>query len=100
MLLAISFQDPFLTATVHPPLQSVELIHGRFVDLLELVMRGSCLVQDAAELCRSTLRLDNSTLTLGGFVKSCHQQALALAQIVRKKVGVVHHAHCFSDFYE
>jgi hypothetical protein len=25
---------------------------------------------------------------------------LALAQIVRQEVGVVHHAHCCSDFYQ
>ena len=76
MLLAISFQDPFSTATMHPPLQSVELIHGRFVDLLEFAMRGSCLVQDAAEL-------RHSPLPLGGFSKSRQQETLAFAQVVR-----------------
>jgi hypothetical protein len=39
-----------------------------------------------------------STLTLGGFSEGCQQQTLALIQIIRQKVGVIHHAHCCTDF--
>ena len=100
MLLAISFKDPFTTATVHPPLQSVKLIDSRFVDLLELMMRGSCLIQDAAELRHLPLGVSKSTLTLCGFSESSQQETLALVQITRQKVGIVHHAHCFTSLFQ
>jgi hypothetical protein len=93
MLLALAFDDPFTSSAVDPALESVEFIHGRFVDLSELVMRGSGLVQDAAEL-------RHPPLPLGGFSKGRQQETLAFAQVVRQKVGVIHHAHGCSDFYE
>jgi hypothetical protein len=85
MLLAFSFEEPLATLAVDPPFQAIQLRHGRFVDLFELVMRGGRLVQDAAEL-------RHTTLTLSGFVKSSQQEPLALGEIIRKSASVVHNA--------
>ena len=97
MLLALAFEESFATLAVDPPLQAMELLHCRFVDLLELVMRGGRLVQDAAQFLCSTLRLDNSTLTLDGFLESRRQKSAALGEIVGKSVGVIHNVRCCSD---
>ncbi|MBA3485327.1 MAG: hypothetical protein H0T51_26330 [Pirellulales bacterium] len=64
---------------------------------LQLSVRGGRLIQNAAEFRRSTLRLDNSTLTLDGFLKSRRQKSAALGEIVLKSVGVIHNAPCCSD---
>ncbi len=45
------------------------------------------------------LRVGESTLMLGSFSKSGQQQTLALIQVVRQEGGVIHYAHCCSDFY-
>jgi hypothetical protein len=100
MLRAISFKDPFTTAPVHPPLQSVKLIDSRFVDLLELMMRGSCRIQDTAELRHLPLGVSKSTLTLCGFSESSQQETLALVQFTRQKVGIVHYANCFTSLFQ
>ena len=100
MLLAISFKDPFTTAAVHPPLQSVKLIESRFVDLLELMMRGSCLIQNAAEFRHLPLGVSKSTLTLCGFSESSQQEMLALGPSHRRRDGIVHHAHCFTSLFQ
>ena len=76
MLLAFPFEEPLATLAVGPPLQPIELLHGRFVDLLELVMRGGRLVQHAAQF--------------GSPLECRQQESLALGEIVRKRVGVVH----------
>jgi hypothetical protein len=88
------------TAPVHPPLQSVKLIDSRFVDLLELMMRGSCRIQDTAELRHLPLGVSKSTLTLCGFSESSQQETLALVQITRQKVGIVHYANCFTSLFQ
>jgi hypothetical protein len=44
------------------------------------------------------LCVGESAFTLDGFSKSGQQQTLALAQVVRQKVGVTHHAYRCSDF--
>jgi hypothetical protein len=44
-----------------------------------------------------SLRVGNLVLKLDGLLEGSQQEALACGQIVRKKVGVIHHAHCCSD---
>jgi hypothetical protein len=48
----------------------------------------------------SLLGIGESALTLGSFSKGGQQQTLALAQVVRQEVGVVHNAYCFTDWIE
>jgi hypothetical protein len=48
----------------------------------------------------SSLGIGESALMLGSFSKSGQQQTLALAQIVRQEVGVIHNAYCFTDWIE
>ena len=83
MLLALAFDDPFTSSAVDPPLESVEFVHGSFVDLLELLMRGSRLVQYAAELRHLPFSVNHATLTLCRFLEGCQQETLAFTQVVR-----------------
>ena len=97
MPLAVAFDDPFTSSTVDPPLQSVEFVDGSFVDLFQLLMRGSCLIQYAAKLRHLPLSASDATLMPRGFLKGSQQETLAFDQIMREKVGVIHNANCFSD---
>ena len=90
MLLPISFNDPLSAAPIDPSLQSVEFVNGRLVFLYQLLMGGSGLIQYAVEL-------RHLPLTLCGFLESSQQEVLAFAQIVGKKVGVIHNANGFSN---
>jgi len=97
MLLPISFNDPLSAAPIDPSLQSVEFVNGRLVFLYQLLMGGSGLIQYAVELRHVPLGVGDSTLSLCGFLESSQHETLAFAQIVGKKVGVIHNAHCFND---
>ena len=86
MLLPLAFDDPFTPPAVDPALQAIEFIDCGLVRLLQLRIRSGCFIEHAFQLRR--------------FSESCQQKLVALGKIVGKSVGVIHHAHCFNDFYE
>jgi hypothetical protein len=68
------------------------------------LIRGSRFIEHSTKFRRLPLRLrglslgvGNLALKLDGLLEGSQQEALAGGQIVRKKVGVIHHAHCCSD---
>jgi hypothetical protein len=96
--------------TLSSSAKSPASVPGQFVECggvrwLQLLVRGSRFVQHATKFRRLLLRLrglslgvGNLVLKLDGLLEGSQQQALAGGQIVRKKVGVIHHAHRCSDF--
>jgi hypothetical protein len=97
MLLALAFDDPFAAAPIDPSLQSVEFIDRGLMSVFQLLMRGSRLIEHAAELRHLPFGVDNSTLVSCGFLESSQQELTALGKIVGEKVGVIHNANCFNN---
>jgi hypothetical protein len=114
MPLAFSVGEPFTATPMNPPLVPSQLFQCRCMLFAKLCEGSGCFIQHAAQLshlltgfrgaslgCFSVpFGVGELTLTLGSFSKSGQQQALALAQVVRQEVGVIHHAHCCTDFYQ
>ena len=83
MELPLAFDDPFTSLSVGPAFQLLEFINHGLVRLLELFIGGG--------------RLIENPLKLRCFLERGQQELLALGQIVRKLLGVIHHAYCFNN---
>src|SRR5260221_11781685 len=97
MPLAFAFQQSFAAATVDPSLQGIEFVDRSLMRLLQLLVRGSRLVQHATEIGRLLLGIDSSPLKLCGVLEGRQQELVALGKVGGKRVGVIHNAICFTD---
>jgi hypothetical protein len=77
VLLPFALDYPFMPATVNPLLQTIDFVEGGLVRLFQLVIRGGCFFQDAANLGRDSLGIFGSTLKLLCLTKRSQQEAVA-----------------------
>ena len=83
MELPLAFDHPFTSLSIGPAFQLLEFIDHGLVRLLELFIGGGRLIENPPEL--------------GCLLECSQQELLALGQIVRKLLGVIHHAYCFNN---
>ena len=83
MELPLAFDHPFTSLSVGPAFQLLEFIDRGLMRFLQLFIGGGRLIENPPKLRR--------------LLECSQQELLALGQIVRKLVGVIHHAYCFNN---
>ena len=90
MALPCAFRETFSPSAVRPTLVPCQFVERGDVFLLQRFVGGSGLAQHAVQLRNLPLRFRHLLFELGGLLERRQQEALALAEIVGKKVAVIH----------